>query len=146
LPADSSATICRTPRIYLNSLELALLAMFNNEMAEACDEEAEDPELRPETRETVRDSAARYRERARSLQSAAQMVGTHPASVTVELTPEQPVLYAGPERRKGERRIRERRGPRSLAPGELGHAERRINPDRRQRERRVRAGPVGRDS
>ena len=43
----------------LNSLELALLAEFNLEMAAAYDEVAKDPAAGPETRATARDSANR---------------------------------------------------------------------------------------
>ena len=122
--------------LYLNSLELALLAKFNLEMAEAYDEAAEDPELRPETRETVHASAARQRERAQLLESEAQRLGNEPASAIGQTIEEQPVRYAGPERRKRDRRLRERRRTETVPPGGLGHAERRIIPDRRQRERR----------
>jgi hypothetical protein len=120
----------------LTSVELALLAKFNLEMAEAYDEAAEEPELRPETREAVVGSAVLRRERARLLHSEAQRLGAYAASVTGQPTQERRVRYGGPERRERERRVRERRRPQSLPLGALNHADRRIHPDRRGRERR----------
>jgi hypothetical protein len=117
--------------VHFTSIELALLAKYNLEMADSYDEVAEDPELRVETRHTARESASRHRERAEVFQSEAQRFGAYPNSVTERTTQEQPSSYSGPERRNQERRIRDRRGPQSLAPGDVDFADRRSNHDRR---------------
>jgi hypothetical protein len=133
--ADSSPGR-RISATQLSSIELGLLARFNLEMAEAYDEVAEDPKVRAETRESAQDSASRWRERARLFQFEAQRSGACPRSRGEVPTEERPPLHPGPERRKRERRIRDRRVRDLLPPGALGHAERRLCRDRRQRERR----------
>lgn len=125
--------------MHLNSLELALLAQFNLEMAAAYDEVAEDHKCGLVTRHTARESASRRRQRARMLESEAQRLAAYPTSVPEQTPYEQPMPYAGPERRKGERRRRERRRPVPSSTRSLGIAERRANRDRRRRERRAQA-------
>jgi len=133
-PNDSSTWSVAEMR--LNSLELALLAEFNLEMAAAYDEVAKDPAAGPETRATARDSANRGRERAQLFQLEAQRLSAHSTAVPEPPGPAQPARYAGPKRRTRERRVRERRRPGPLQPGGLGGSERRVNPNRRRRDRR----------
>jgi hypothetical protein len=121
--------------LQLSSLELALVADFNLEMAAAYDEVAEDPTVRPKTRAAAREAAIGRRERAQLFQAEAHCLGRQPMSMPEQLTPTRPGHYAGPERRRQERRIRERRaGWRS--PETFGRPDRRVNPDLRERGRR----------
>jgi len=136
--APNASSSASTAAVGLTSIELALVARFNLEMADAYDEVAEDPRLRSETRQTARASASERRERARLLESHAQLLGAYPTSVPAQVIHELASSYTGPERRKRDRRIRDRRAPGSRAPTALGHADRRTSPDRRQRERRGR--------
>jgi hypothetical protein len=121
--------------IHLTSLELALVAQFNLEMAEAYDEVAEDPQVSLDTRRRARAAAYHRRDRARLLQAEAQRLRAYPTSVGGHSTEKQPP-YAGPERRERERRMRDRRASGSLRTPALAHADRRSVADRRQRERR----------
>src|SRR5437660_10029423 len=84
----------------LSSLELALLAEFNLEMAAAHDEVADDPMAELATRESARQSASRSRQRAWRFQVEAQRLGAYPMSMPEQVTPEQPLPHTGPERRK----------------------------------------------
>lgn len=117
----------------LSSIELALIEELNLEMARGCDEVAEDARNPRETRDAARERGSRLRERARMFHLEARRLAAEPA-----LTPE---LYAGPERRRGDRRTTERRERAPTPPDHLpaGH-ERRINPDRRRDERRSWSG------
>jgi hypothetical protein len=117
--------------IRLTSLELALVAKFNFEMAASYDEVAENPGTRAETRDGARESASRRRERARLFELEARRLGAYPTEPCEGSTQMPPARYAGPERRTGERRDRR---PSSSAP--VGRSERRVNRDRRRGQRR----------
>jgi hypothetical protein len=119
----------------LGPLELALIAEFNLEMAAAYDEVAESPTARRATREAARESAARRRERAQLFQLEARRASAYPGALALPTMHEQ-WPYVGPERRQGERRTGERRRLRPRPPDPRGQAERRIDRDRRQDERR----------
>jgi hypothetical protein len=134
-PPDARSGTSSAP-IHLSSIELALIAQFNLEMAESYDEVADDPELSVETRQRARESASWRRGRARLFHSEARRLGANPTSVTGQSTEDQPPPYAGPERRKRERRIRERRSSPQLKTAGLGHPDRRTDRDRREQDRR----------
>jgi hypothetical protein len=118
--------------IRLSSIELALLAELNLQMAHAYDEEAEDPRNPLEARQRARDRGSRLRDRSRMFQQEARRVG-HEGALTVE----RERVYAGPERRRDDRRTSDRRSHGPVPPDRLpaGH-DRRTNPDRRRDERR----------
>jgi hypothetical protein len=122
--------------IRLTSLELALVAKFNSEMAACYDEVAEDAGTRAETRDAARDSASRRRERARLFELEARRLGAYPTEPCEELTQMPPARYAGPERRTDERRVRERRDRRPSSSAPQGRSERRVNRERRRGQRR----------
>jgi hypothetical protein len=121
--------------ISLNSIELALIAELNLEMALAQDAVAQDAIQRLETREIASEAAARWRGRARWLQLQAQRQSAD------SIVPDEPMIhapaaaYSGPERRRQMRRQRARRTetPVGSAPG---RGDQRISYDRRKRERR----------
>lgn len=114
----------------LSSIELALLAELNLQMAHAYDEAADNGDNSIEARRDARERGSQLRERARRFQDEAQR-----SSDEAALTTAPGALYAGPERRRGDRRTNERRryGPPDHLP--TGH-DRRINSDRRRAERR----------
>lgn len=109
-PQPSSPT---TSSLHLTSIEVALLAKFNLEMAESYDEVADDPKLRRETRRNACESASCYRERAELFQLEAQRLSAYPTFRTGQPVEPSHARYAGPERRKRERRSRDRRGSQS---------------------------------
>jgi hypothetical protein len=113
----------------LSSIELALIEELNLEMARACAEVAEDARNPRETRDAAQERGSRLRERARMFHLEARRLAAEPAL--------KAGLYAGPERRRADRRRSERRESAPTPPDHLpaGH-ERRINPDRRREERR----------
>jgi hypothetical protein len=119
----------------LTSIELAVVAELNLEIASGYDEVAEDPKQQSQTRRRARDSAFRRRLRARLLHLEAQRLGAQPTLSDEQLPHEQGPPYSGPERRKYERRSGERRG-RLAAPSTSGDVDRRVNRDRRRAERR----------
>jgi hypothetical protein len=121
----------------LTSLELALVAEFNLEMAAGYDEVAEDPASAAESREAARAAADRQRERAWLFQVEAQRRRASPMTTRGGFTATAPTRYEGPERRTRERREGERRSGQSLLSARPGQGDRRVNPDRRQRERRT---------
>jgi hypothetical protein len=124
----------------LNSIEIAVVAEMDLEMARGYEEVARDTTQNAETRRAAQDAASRWRERARLYSLEARRLtaeplfpGERPAS-----QPDRP--YTGPERRKQERRRGERRGNGSAQSGHPGALtfgrDRPINPDRRQGDRR----------
>jgi len=123
--------------INLSSLELALVAEFNLEMARAYDEVAEDAAGQPKTRRTARKLGSRQRERARLLQLEARRRRAESTITSEEVISEPGSAYTGPDRRKRERRVAERRASHAVGPDVkvAGH-DRRTDPDRRRRERR----------
>jgi hypothetical protein len=122
----------------LSSIELALVAELNLEMARAYDEVADDLTQDPVTRRVARKLGSGYRERARSLQLEARCLGAEPSIAIEPLISERSRAYTGPDRRHGERRVSERRSTtQAVVPGaKISINDRRIHPDRRQRERR----------
>jgi hypothetical protein len=122
--------------VRLNAVELGLVSELSLEMAQAEEAVANDPAQRPETRMVASELATAWRARAARFQLEAQRLGANP------LIPGEPLVYAtspvytGPERRKQTRRTRTRRtGPTPACDGLVG-GDRRIRPDRRQRDRR----------
>src|SRR5689334_8908012 len=113
-PGPPSPTISS---VLLSSIELALLANFNLEMADSYDEVADDPKLRRETRGNASESASCYRARAESFQLEAQRLSAYPTFVTEQPPEPGRARYTGPERRKRERRTRDRRGSQSSRRG-----------------------------
>lgn len=109
-PRPSSPTISS---VHPSSIELALLANFNLEMADSYDEVAEDPKLRRETRRNASESASCYRARAELLQLEAQRLTAYPPFLAEQPAEPRQTRYTGPERRKRERRSRDRRGSQS---------------------------------
>lgn len=106
-PRPSSPTISS---VHPSSIELALLANFNLEMADSYDEVAEDPKLRRQTRRDASESASCYRARAEILQLEALRLTAYPPFLTEQPAEPRQTRYTGPERRKRERRSRDRRG------------------------------------
>lgn len=133
-PASDARTVAA---VELSSIELALLAELNLEMARAHEQVVEDSAQRLDTRRTAGALAAERRERARLLQKAAQTAAAAaPASSCDEKsTHERRSVYVGPERRT---RARRRKEPRARAAGDrhVLASDRRAIPDRRRRERR----------
>jgi hypothetical protein len=107
----------------LSSIEVALLATFNLEMADSYDEIADDPKLRRETRRNAGESASCYRARAELFQLEAQRLSAYPTILAEQPAQARAARYTGPERRKRERRTLDLRG---------------AGPERRKRERRTR--------
>jgi hypothetical protein len=116
----------------LSSIELALLAELNLEMARAYDAVAEDDCQPPDVVRVAQRRRSELRARARMFRSVARRVGAEPALIA---QPEKE-NYTGPERRRAERRIGERRVRERRTHAPSGGSERRINPDRRRGERR----------
>ena len=67
-----------TPPMRLGSIELALIAEYNLEMARAYDEEAGDPSKPLEKRRTASGRAAAWRERAHQFQAQARRASADP--------------------------------------------------------------------
>jgi hypothetical protein len=109
--ANASSTLKRS-EVQLSSLELALVAEFNLEMAAAYDGVADDTTAQPAAREAAREAAGRRRERAGLFQLEAERASTSCAAVAEPPSQEQRP-YVGPERRRGQRRTSERRRLRS---------------------------------
>lgn len=122
----------------LSSIELALIAELNLEMARAYEEVARDDRERLESRSAADRRQYLLRERARMLRLEARRASAEPPlAMWLE------VGYAGPERRRAERRTGERRvhSPGTADRPAAGY-DRRINPDRRRAERRRWPGRV----
>jgi hypothetical protein len=126
--------------ISLNSMEIALAAEFDLEMAHAYDEIADDATQSADARRTAQETAALWRERARLCRLEAQRLTAAPMVPDAGSMSESGPAYTGPERRHRERRSGERRVNGLAAPVRLGPAiwgrDRRVNPDRRRGERR----------
>jgi hypothetical protein len=122
--------------VELSSIELAVLAELNLEMARGYDEVVEDAAERLETGRIARALAAERRERARLLHNEARRVAAQATSRDPGSTPPRRSVYIGPERRKRARRTHERRSDAPPATAHLGGSDRRTIPDRRGRERR----------
>ena len=135
-PADSGPP---SAPLRLSSLELGLVAQFNREMADAYDEVGDDPDVGGHTRAAARESALLHRARAEAFDSEAQRLGACRSIVADPRLEEATWSYAGPERRERERRVSRRRDPWATPSLGPGIADRRITPDRRQRERRGQA-------
>jgi hypothetical protein len=117
--ASDHGTMCweedltRAAQMKLSSIELALLAELNLQMAHAYDEAAEDAHNSVEARQDARARGSRLRERARRFQEEARRSSDEAALTTAG------AVYTGPERRRGDRRTSERRARRSTgsSPG-----------------------------
>jgi hypothetical protein len=121
--------------IKLGSVELAVVAELNLELARAYDEVADDAKQQSETRRQARAGAFRRRVRAGLLRLEAQRLRARASLPDDPLTHEPNSPYSGSERRKHERRSGERRGhPAALATPH--GADRRANRDRRRHDRR----------
>jgi hypothetical protein len=116
----------------LNSIELGLIAELNLEMARANDAVAEDVTERPETRRVASEAANAWRERARLFQLQAQRQNAHPIGPGSRPVHSPTLAHTGAERRRQMRRMRTRRTARRV----LDLRDRRMGPDRRQRDRR----------
>jgi hypothetical protein len=121
--------------VELGSVELAVVAELNLELARAYDEVADDATQGSETRRQARARAFRRRVRAGLLHIEAQRVRARASVSDGLLTHESNSPYSGPERRKQERRFGERRGH-SAAPATPPGADRRADRDRRRHDRR----------
>jgi hypothetical protein len=121
--------------IKLGSVELAVVAELNLELARAYDEVADDATQQSETRQQARARAFRRRVRAGLLHLEAQRLRARASLPDGLLTHESNSPYSGPERRKQERRFAERRGH-LAAPATWRGADRRANRDRRRHDRR----------
>jgi hypothetical protein len=124
----------------LNSIEMAVVAEMDLEMARGYEEVARDATQSADTRQAAQDAAAQWRERARLCGLEARRLTAEPL-VPGERSASQPDRpYAGPERRKQERRRGERRGSGSAESGHPGATtfglDRRVNVDGRQGDRR----------
>ena len=120
----------------LGSIELALIAEYNLEMARAYEAVADDPTKPLETRRSASERAAAWRGRAHQFQMQARRASADPI-----LPGERPInspssAYTGPERRKHGRRIHGRRSLPAVASDGLGPRERRAGADRRRGDRR----------
>jgi hypothetical protein len=105
--------------MHLNSLELGLLAQFNLETAGAYNEVAEHHRCRLGTRETARESSFWSAGTGTDAGIRARRLGSYPNSVPDQLAPEHSAP-CGALSDRSKRRIRERRGSRSLPPAALG--------------------------
>jgi hypothetical protein len=113
----------------LNSIEMAVVAEVDLEMARTYEEVAGDATQRPETRRAAREAASGWRERARLNQLEARHRSAEPIVPTEQtLDPGRP--YSGPDRRKEERRKGERRRIGSAVSGHLASLgrDRPVNP------------------
>jgi hypothetical protein len=116
----------------LTSIELGLIAELNFEMAQANEAVAQDLTQRPETRRVASEAARTWRERARLFQLQAQRQSAHPNVPDPRPAHPPGLAYTGPERRRQMRRMRTRRADGPV----LDARDRRIGPDRRDRDRR----------
>jgi hypothetical protein len=110
-----------------------VVAALNREMAQAHDEVAGDATQQPETRRAAQEIAMALRERAKSLELDAQRLTRYPAYAPSMAKPTS--CSTEPERRRQARRTRARRSHRGTVGAPRGR-NRRITPERRQRDRR----------
>jgi hypothetical protein len=124
----------------LNSIEMAVVAEVDLEMARGYEEVVRDTTRTAETRWAAQEAASRWRERARLYSLEARRRAAEPLLPGERSASQADRLYFGPEQREQERRVGERRGNGSAAAGYPGvlpfGRDRRINPDRRQGDRR----------
>lgn len=121
--------------IELGSIELAVVAELNLEIASAYDEVAADATQQPETRRRAREGAIRRRLRAGLLHLESERLLAQPSLPEERSTRETELPYVGQERRKYERRAGERRAQ-YAARDSSGGGDRRGDRDRRRDERR----------
>jgi len=131
-PLDASPDPSGASPVSLNSIELGLIAELSLEMARANEVVTQDETQRPETRRVASEAANAWRERARLFQLQAQRQSAHPIVPGPRPLHPPSLAYTGPERRRQMRRTRTRRTGRRV----LDLRDRRIGPDRRQRDRR----------
>jgi hypothetical protein len=136
-PPNAVADPAGASTIGLNSIELALLAELSLEMAHAQDAVANDATQPPEVRRIASRVASAWRERARRFQLQAQRQGTDPIVPDGRSIHAPAPSYSGPERRKQTRRTQTRRTGPAASDG-IDCLDRRVGPDRRERDRRGR--------
>ena len=130
-PRDASPDPPAAPPAGLNSIELALIAEYNLEMARANEAVADDATKRLETRRRASDAATAWRHRAQLFQVEAMRQSAQP------ILPGEPArAYAGPERRRQMRRSQTRRADPASGRAGRGRGDRRAGPERRTRDRR----------
>jgi len=120
----------------LNSIELALIAEYNLEMARANQAVADDASKQLDTRRRASEVATAWRRRAELFQLHASRRSGHPILPGKESSRARGGAYAGPERRRGMRRTQTRRTGSALVAAARGVDDRRAGAERRRSDRR----------
>jgi hypothetical protein len=135
-PRDASPDPSTALPTSLNSIELALIAEYNLEMARANEAVADDATKRLETRRRASKVATAWRRRAQLFQLQAWRQSAQPILPGEQSIRAPGRVYTGPERRWRMRRTQTRRtGSASVCAGH-GPGDRRAGAERRRRDRR----------